>query len=410
MSDSDSPRPLTPGLTRQMEIYLGGLMGERPEVPADAARLRAKSEAALGAESFAYLDGGAGAEATMAANRAALDRPRIIPRMLVDVAGRDCATEVLGQAVPAPVLLAPIGVQELFHAEADKASARAAAAMGVPVILSSQASFPMETIAEEMDAAARAAGRIGAGETAPRWFQLYWGRAPELTESFVARAEACGCAALVVTLDTAVLGWRGRDLDLAALPFMHGQGIAQYTSDPVFRKSLSAAPEDDVQPAVQRFFQVFSNPSLTWADLAWLKARTRMPILLKGIQHSDDARLARDHGMAGIIVSNHGGRQVDGALGSADALPDIAAAVGGEIEILFDSGIRGGADVFKALALGASAVCLGRPFCYGLSLAGEAGVVTVLKNLIGEFDLTMGLSGCAAVNDITADRLACQAG
>jgi lactate 2-monooxygenase len=274
---------------------------------------------------------------------------------------------------------------------------------------------------------------------APRWFQLYWSRSDALVESFVRRAEACGCGAIVLTLDTTMLGWRIRDLDLGSLPFLRGKGIAQYTSDPVFRASLAEPLDDAPAPAapvnlstlrafgqmvrrypgatrdklrsgepraaVQRFIATYSRPSLTWADLSLLRGLTKLPILLKGILHPDDARMAVEHGMDGIVVSNHGGRQVDGAIAALDALPGVVDAVAGRLPVLFDSGIRGGADVFRALALGATAVCLGRPYAYGLAVAGEEGVREVIANLKADFDLTMGLAGCTSVSQINLDAL-----
>jgi lactate 2-monooxygenase len=275
---------------------------------------------------------------------------------------------------------------------------------------------------------------------APRWFQLYWSRSQELVASFVRRAEACGCEAIVLTLDTTMLGWRPRDLDLGSLPFLRGMGIAQYTSDPVFRASLAEPLETEAgrerppinlstlrafaqmvrrypgrlgaklrsgeaRAAVQRFVATYSRPSLVWDELDFLREHTRLPILLKGILHPDDAREAVARGIDGVIVSNHGGRQLDGAVGALDALPDVVAAVDGKIPVLFDSGVRGGADVFKALALGASAVCVGRPYAYGLAVAGEAGVREVIQNLWAEFDLTLGLSGCASIAELDPGRL-----
>jgi L-lactate dehydrogenase (cytochrome) len=316
----------------------------------------------------------------------------------------------------------------MAHREADVAVARAAAAEGVPMIISNQASRPMEEVAAAMG-------------DAPRWFQLYWSTEDRVVESLVARAEAIGAGALVVTLDTTMLGWRPRDLDLAWLPFAHGQGIAQYTSDPGFARVVDermAAPAGDrptPRPAlaalrtliditrahpggfaanlrsprprasVEAFLDTYSRPSLTWEDLAFVRARTELPILLKGVLHPADAVRALDEGMDGIVVSNHGGRQVDGAIGAVEALPAIAEAVAGRAPVLLDSGVRSGADAFKALALGASAVCIGRPYVYGLALAGEAGVREVIQNLAAEFDLTMGLAGCASVAEIAADAL-----
>ena len=372
-------------------------------------------------EAYAYVAGGAGAERTIAANRAALDRWKIVPRVLRDVSDRDLSVELLGRRRPTPFLIAPIGVLELAHKDADIAVGKAAAAEGVPVIFSNQASRPMEQVA----------GAMGEGT---RWFQLYWSTSDELVASFVGRAEACGCEAIVVTLDTKMLGWRSRDLDFAHLPFATGMGIAQYTSDPVFQSLVDPSTVDvSGRPtpaavrsliratrsypgsfrenlrsrigvaAVRKVMEIYSRPSLTWDEFAWLRARTKVPILVKGILHPDDARLAIEHGLDGLIVSNHGGRQVDGAIGSLDALPGVAEAAGGRIPVLFDSGIRGGADAFKALALGATAVLLGRPYVYGLALQGEAGVRDVIQNLVADFDLTMALAGCRAVSEIARD-------
>lgn len=408
------------GPTRQREIFLDGVAGTRPAIPVDATRLEERARKSMRRDAFAYVAGGAGAERTMAANREAFDRWRIVPRVLHDVSARDTSITLFGQALPSPLLLAPIGVLEMAHRDADLAVARAAAAERMPMILSSQASVPME----------RCAAAMG---DAPRWFQLYWSRSDDLVRSFVRRAEACGCSAIVLTLDTTLLGWRPRDLDLGYLPFLEGKGIAQYTSDPVFRASLAeptgaTAPRTAVTPAslrafvsmvrrypgrlgeklrsgapraaVQRFVATYSRPSLTWDDLSFLRDLTRLPILLKGVLHPDDATEAIARGMDGIIVSNHGGRQVDGAIATLDALPAIVATVQKRVPVLLDSGVRTGADVFKALASGATAVCIGRPWVYGLALAGEAGVREVIRNITAEFDLTMGLAGCASVAEI----------
>jgi lactate 2-monooxygenase len=353
--------------------------------------LEREAERVLTPGAFGYVAGGAGSEDTMRANREAFRRWRIVPRMLRDVSQRDLRTDVLGTPMPAPLMLAPIGVQSIVHPDAEEAVARAAAATGVPMVLSTASSKSMEEVA-------------AANGDAPRWFQLYWPRDPDLAVSFMARAERAGYSAIVVTLDTWLLAWRPRDLQQAYLPFLHGVGCANYFSDPVFRAALQKPPEEDTPAAVLHFQSVFSDPSVTWERLAFLRENTRLPIVLKGILHPKDARRALDHGVDGVIVSNHGGRQVDGAIGALDALPGVADAIGGKIPVLFDSGIRTGSDVFKALALGARAVLLGRPYVWGLGQGGEDGVRTVIRGMLAELDLTLALSGYTTFAEV--DRTA----
>ncbi len=392
MSDA---APRLYGTERQMQIYLAGMQGQRPTTPMTYEQLEDQAHQRLTPEAFGYVAGGAGGEETMRANHAAFERWQIVPRMLRNVGERDLRVNILGTALPAPVMLAPIGVQSIVHADAEVAVARAAASVGVPFILSTASSKTMEEVAQEADAV---------GKT-PRWYQLYWGRDPELTASFLARAERAGYSAIVATLDTPLLSWRERDISLAYLPFLQGEGIANYLSDPVFRASLAQPPEENPQVAVMRFVQLFSNPTLTWDDLKFLREHTKLPILLKGILHPDDASQALDAGAAGIIVSNHGGRQVDGAIPALDALPSVVAAVRGRAPVLFDSGIRRGADILRALALGAQAVLLGRPYIWGLALGGEAGVRDVLLNTLADFDLTLALSGYTSLTQLTPDVL-----
>ncbi len=419
MAELDS---LPIGRRRQADIYLAGVAGRRQRVPVSFAELERQARRKMSRAAFAYVAGGAGAEQTMRANARAFEYWEIVPRMLRDVSVRDTSVELFGRRLPGPFLTAPIGVLEMAHRRADVAVARAAAAEGVPMIFSSQASRPMEECAAAM------------GDS-PRWFQLYWSTSNDVVESFAARAERCGCEAIVITLDTTMFGWRTRDLDLAYLPFMRGKGIAQYTSDPVFRAALGGIEPVSgritlsalrvllqitraypgpffgnlrsplPRAAVRQFIETYSRPSLAWDDLAFLRERTKLPILLKGILHPDDARKAIDAGMDGIVVSNHGGRQLDGAIASLEALPPIADAVAGRVPVLLDSGVRTGADAFKALALGANAVLIGRPYVYGLALAGEDGVREVIQNFLADFDLALGLAGGTSVADVTADAL-----
>jgi len=375
------------------EIYLRGLGGETPAIPVAVAELEQRAREAMDPKAANYVWAGAGTEGTIDANAEVFRRRRIVPRMLRDVAARDLSTTLLGTAMPAPLLLAPIGVQKVVHDEGELATARAAAAVGVPMIASTASHFSLEEIAE-------------AGGDAPRWFQLYWPNDPALARSMVERAERAGYGAIVLTVDTFIPGWKPRDLQQAWLPFLNGMGVANYFQDPVFRGALEQTPEEDVGAATGHFLGIQANPSLNWDDLAQLREMTSLPILIKGIQHPDDAREAARRGIDGIVVSNHGGRQVDGAIGSLDALPAIAAAAGEDLTILFDSGVRGGADALKALALGADAVCLGRPYIWGLALDGQAGVETVLKMVLAELDLTMALCGLTRPEEIGPGLLA----
>ncbi len=384
--------PAQPGLDRQLEIYKAGLSGVTPALPIAYAALEQKARESLPPESYDYVAGGAASEDTMRENLAAFQRWRIVPRMLRNVSQRDLTVELLGDRLPAPFLLAPIGVQGIVHSEAEMAVARAASSLEVPIVLSTVSSKPMEQVADAMG-------------TTPAWFQLYTPRDRQLAASLLSRAENAGYRAVVVTLDTHILGWRPRDLQRAFLPFLRGLGLANYFTDPVFRQDLPQPPERDPVAAIMKWTTLFSDLSLTWEDIDELRKMTRLPMILKGILHPEDARLAVKHGMAGVIVSNHGGRQVDGAIAALDALPDVVQAVDGGIPVLFDSGIRGGSDAFKALALGAKAVLLGRPYIWGLAVAGETGVREVLQNFLADFDLAMALSGCDSVRKLDSSLL-----
>jgi isopentenyl diphosphate isomerase/L-lactate dehydrogenase-like FMN-dependent dehydrogenase len=363
------------------------LGGRKPARPVDWRELERDAYAMLSRGPRGYIQGGAGRGHTIRANREAFDEWRIVPRMLKDVSERTLERTVLGTKMGAPVLLAPIGVQTVAHPEGELASVRAAAHVGLPFIASTAASHTIEQIAE------------AAGEQSC-WYQLYWPRDRELARSFIARAESAGYEAIVVTLDTWLLGWRPADLTEGFLPFLRGEGNINYLQDPVFRAALPKPPEEDLPSAVAYWAWQFSNPAVSWADLEFLRECTKLPIVLKGIQSAEDALLAVEHGIEGIIVSNHGGRQVDGAIGSLQALPPVVATVGDRCEVLFDSGIRSGADALKALALGARAVCLGRPYTWGLALGGEQGVIEVLRSFLAELDLNMALSGHASVDEL----------
>jgi lactate 2-monooxygenase len=378
--------------TYQDEIYVAGLQGEVPGLPTDLNDLEEIARDRLSPHAFAYICGGAGAGDTVRENRDAFRRWRIVPRMLTDVSAASYATTVLGTPMPAPIMLAPVGVLGLAHPDGEIAVARVAAELGVPMVLSTAATSTIEDVG-----AANNQGR--------RWYQLYWPKDPGVAESFLDRARVSGFSTLVVTLDTRMLAWRPRDLDGGYLPFLRGVGVQVYLSDPVFRRGLAQAVEADPTGAITRYTQIFGNPALTWDDLEFVRDNWSGPIVLKGILSADDARRAVDAGMDGVIVSNHGGRQVDGAIGALDALPSVADAIGDQAAVLFDSGIRNGSDVLKALALGAKAVLIGRPYAYGLGLAGADGVRHVLRTLRADFELTMRLSGHARLDGLGRDAL-----
>ncbi len=365
----------------QNALYIARQPPEWPVAPEDWERA---AEEKLEPGPFGYVAGGAGGESTMRANLGAFERWRLRPRMLAGNVQRDISVEVLGTRSPAPFLLAPIGVLSIVHPEGEVGAARAAASSGVPLVLSSAATHSIEEIADT---------------GCPRWFQLYWVNDRDICASFVERAEAAGYGAIVVTLDTLTLGWRPRDLRLAYLPFLDGEGCGQFFSDPVFRSRLAKAPEDDLLTAAATMLATFPNLGLTWDDLDWLRGRTRLPLLVKGVLTAADARRALDHGCDGVIVSNHGGRQVDGALAALDALVEVRDVLP-EAVVLMDSGIRRAADVLKAVALGADAVLLGRPYAYALAVGGARGVEELIQNLMAEIDLNLALMGGTSVREL----------
>ena len=406
------------GLARQKEIYLNKLSGAQSSIPFSYEELKRLGESKMDEEAKGYISGNAGDGSTSFENQDAFKKWKLVPRVLKNVVDRNMNIELFGQAFKAPVFLSPVGGLELAHPEADVAVAKAAAKLSLPYIFSSQGSFTMEDCAKVMG-----------DET--RWFQLYWGVEKQLAKSFVKRAEAVNCKAIVLTIDTSMLGWRTRDLDNAYVPFLRGIGLAQYLNDPVFWEITNAMPDEKVKAkitpeslefmiklakkfpgssieniktkraikAVKAFSKIFANPALNWDDLDWLRNLTDLPIILKGIVHPEDAQKAKDIGMDGIIVSNHGGRQLAGSISSLDALSWISKEVK-DFPLMIDSGIRTGEDIFKALALGASAVCVGRPYVYGLAIDGAFGVEEVMRNLMGSFDMAMALTCSKDINEV----------
>lgn len=372
--------------TIQMDIYqCGDEAAKRFPVSFDEWENRAKE--ILAAAPFGYVYGAAGAGDTHRGNVDAFQKYRIRPRVCCDVSKRDLSISIFGTKFPVPFLLAPIGVNTILHSDGELAPAKAAAKMGVPYILSNVSSVSMEQVAETM-------------QNGVRWFQLYPPKNQDLTKSLLKRAEASGFTAIVVTVDSTLLGWRETDLRNAYLPFLTGQGMGNYFSDPVFCSMLKESPDKNVKEAALKALEVGNNTCFTWKELDFIREQTCLPLLIKGITHPDDAILALEHGVDGIIVSNHGGRQLDGAVATLDTLPSICESIQGKIPILMDSGIRRGADILKAIALGASAVLVGRPYAYALAVAGEAGVEEVIKHLVAETELQLAISGRSSIQDV----------
>ncbi|MEO8108426.1 MAG: alpha-hydroxy-acid oxidizing protein [Ginsengibacter sp.] len=391
--DNVNPSQLSGGMQYQLQIYFAGTQNLKPQLPVSFEELECRAKEVMKPEAFAYIAGSAGSEITTANNKEAFNHWQIIPRMMGDVSQRSIAIELFGMKLPTPLLLGPVGVLSIAHPEAEVAVARAAKSLQVPQVVSTVSSKTIEEVASVH------------GDH-PHWFQLYWGRNNDFTRSIISRAEQAGYSAIVVTLDTRLFAWRERDIQNAYLPFLYNEGLANYFTDPVFLAQAGDPAKDKLQ-TMMHFANCFSNPSSTWDDLAIIRDCTKLPVILKGIQHPNDAKKALDHGADGIIVSNHGGRQLDGAIGALDTLSEIAEAVGKKTTILFDSGIRRGADVFKAMALGAKAVLIARPYAYGLALAGEQGVKEVVANLLADIDLTLGLAGCKSWAEVTKDKLRC---
>jgi lactate 2-monooxygenase len=369
------------GAMIQNAIYIAQ---QPPDWPIAAADWEHAAEEKLDPGAFGYIAGGAGAESTMRANLDAFGRWRIRPRMLAGNVVRDISVDVLGLHSPGPFFLAPIGVLSIAHDEAEVAVGQASASSGVPMLLSSAATHSIEEVA---------------ATNAPRWFQLYWVSDREICASFVRRAEEAGYGAIVVTLDTLTLGWRPRDLRQAYLPFIKGEGCGQYFSDPVFLSRLDKSPEEDLLTAAATMLATFPNLGLTWDDLDWLRQQTTLPLLVKGVLTADDGRRALEHGIDGIVVSNHGGRQVDGAVAALDALVEVRDALPDAV-VLMDGGIRCAADVLKAMALGADAVLLGRPYAYALAVGGRRGVEELIQNLLAEIDLNLALAGGTSIREL----------
>lgn len=371
----------------QNEIYNAGLQGILPDYPVDFATLEQRAHEALGPMLTNYVAGGCGDEHTQDTNASAFHHWGMVPRMMVDCSTRDLSIDLFGMKLPSPLFMAPIGLngEATQDRHGDMAAAMASAMTGVPFCVSTLSNDPMEDVFK------------ACGDT-PAFFQLYTPRNRELAESLIKRAEASGAKAIVVTLDTWLTGWRPRDLNASNFPQLRGKVMQNYFSDPVFRSMLDKPPEEDPRAAIMLFAAIFGQV-LTWDDMAWFKSVTDLPIVLKGICHPDDARRAVDSGADAVYCSNHGGRQANGGIATIDLLEDVVKA-SGDVPVLFDSGVRSGTDAVKALALGATAVGVGRPYTYGLAIGGAAGAAWVLRCMLAEADLLMAVNGYPALADV----------
>jgi 4-hydroxymandelate oxidase len=351
-----------------------------PEGLANLADFEAPAQARVDANTWAYLNGGAADEHTLRANRAAWDAIKLHPRVLRDLSGGHTRVTLLGRELLHPILLAPIAYQRLFHADGEMAIAHAAAAQGAGLVLSAQASVPMEEVAAPM---------LADPTAGPLWFQLYWRDDRDFMRALLRRVEAAGFQALVLTVDAPVHGARDRERRAGFKLPEHIRAVNLGG----LKKPLN------LQPGQSALFDGLMPRAATWAEVDWLRAESRLPLLLKGITHADDARAALVRGAAGLIVSNHGGRTLDTVPASAELLPAVRAAVGPEMPLLVDGGIRRGTDVLKAIALGANAVLLGRPYVHALAASGALGVAHALRLLRDELEIAMALSGCKTLAD-----------
>lgn len=379
------------GPERQAELFESIDAEQGPEIPLDYESLKQLAEECMDDFVYEFVAGGAGRGETMRANRTTFSRWRILPRMLRDTSDRSLEVEVGGRTLPTPITLSPIGVQTLYASDGELATARAAAALDVPQCVSTVSSMSFESVAEQLD------------ET-PRWAQFYLTTDDAITASFIERVENAGYDGIMVTVDTPYTGWRTRLQATGQIPMSEQHGVANFFEDPAFRDRLERPPESDPERAIDEMREISKYPELTWRELKALTNRTSVPVFVKGVLHPADARRAVEFA-DGIVVSNHGGRQIDGEVGALEMLPAIADAVGNAGDIVFDSGIRSGADVLKAIALGADAVGLGRPYIFALAAGGEEGVRELLKNVHAEFDLTLALAGFESPASVTGDAV-----
>ncbi|MEK3974969.1 MULTISPECIES: alpha-hydroxy-acid oxidizing protein [unclassified Psychrobacillus] len=365
------------------DLLLGNI-DNHTKYPIDFKELEQEAREALEPGPFGYIRSSAGGEETYNKNISSFSKYSIVPRFLTDVSSLNTEVTILGHTYPHPLFIAPVGVNKIAHEDGEIAVAKAAAKFNFPYIQSTVSSYSIEEIA-------------AATPGSSKWFQLYWSSNKEIAFSMARRAEAAGYEAIVLTVDTVMLGWREEDIRNQFSPLKRGYGQGNYATDPVFMADLT---EQSQEAIVDSILENIYHPTLNWNDITELRNHTSLPILIKGILHPDDAKLAIEKGIDGIIVSNHGGRQLDGVIASIDALSGIVEAVNGSIPVLFDSGVRRGSDAVKALALGATAVCIGRPFVWGLAAGGQKGVERVLENFLQETKVSISLAGVRNMEEL----------
>ncbi|KIO11421.1 hypothetical protein M404DRAFT_845090 [Pisolithus tinctorius Marx 270] len=411
MDPGNKPKGPSPhySLYQRQVFREGGEQGVLPFFSVHPKQLQASTKETLDYRSYLYANSNAGLSWTDHANREAFYRWRIIPRMLVDTSTRDLSVDVFGHRIPAPILFAPIGINKLYSPEGELVPAKVAGELGLPYCLSTAASQSIEDVAAANDAGAasveqHSTDHSGKKAKTPRFFQLYMGHDDDVTISLLTRAWNSGFDVCMLTVDTWQLGWRPTDIDAANYTFYYPgtPGNEMGESDPTFMRKYGSELSRDKGTWIDKC--VWHGKAHTWDRVKWVEKEWHRisggrPFLLKGIQAGADAQAALEAGCAGVVVSNHAGRQVDGAISSLDALEDVVNAVGGKMTILFDSGIRTGSDVFKAIALGADAVLVGRLWVWGMSHGGEAGCRHVMKSLLADVDITMTVGGYRSITD-----------
>ncbi|KAJ7215581.1 FMN-dependent dehydrogenase [Mycena pura] len=412
MDPNDKPSGPSPHYSLyQREVFRrGGEQGNLPSFSVHPDELAESTKQTLNSRAYFYANSNAGLGWTDRANREAFYRWRIVPRALIDTNVRDLSVEIFGHRIPAPIMLAPIGINKLYTPLGELVPAKVAGELGLPYCLSTAASQPIEAVAQANDQGTLSRAESNRHDSSgtwtsaksPRFFQLYMGHDDEITTSLLERAWKSGFDVCMLTTDTWQLGWRPTDINIANYTFYYPGSVGNEvgSSDPTFLKKHGRDLEKDSGKWIDS--SVWHGKAHTWEKIPWVinewkRISHGRPFLIKGIQCAEDALKAHEMGCQGIVVTNHAGRQVDGAIGSLEILPEIANAVGDKMTVIFDSGIRTGSDILKAMALGAHAVMIGRLYVWGMSHEGEAGCRHVLKSLLADLDITMTVGGFRSI-------------